>query len=173
MRLDAATPGGTVKMDQTNSAVSIVFFFYIFWRLSLSHSERNVKVSYTFKTKKKEKLLTENPTFTIIFPEQGNRNINFDAHYMQWISHPSSLDTELRWYGDDCCDDHNHFNNEWTKLKFVTELALSYVMYWAIWSLINYFKNDNFRTRVIPRHCLNRLSKLTTKKSTYKLYQRR
>ena len=83
MRLDAATPGGTVKMDQTNSAVSIVFFFYIFWRLSLSHSESNVKVSYTFKTKKKEKLFTENPTFTIIFPEQGNININFDAHYMQ------------------------------------------------------------------------------------------
>ena len=84
MRLDAATSSGTVKMDQTNNAVSIVFFFYIFWRLSLSHSESNVKVSYTFKTtKKKEKFFTENPTFKIIFPEQGNININFDAHYMQ------------------------------------------------------------------------------------------
>ena len=83
MRLDTATSTGTVKMDQTNNVVSIVFFFYIFWRLSLSHSESNVKVSYTFKKKKKEKLFTENPTFTIIFPEQGNININFDAHYMQ------------------------------------------------------------------------------------------
>ena len=83
MRLNAATLSRTVAMDQTNNAVSIVFFFYIFWRLSLSHSELNVKMSYTFKTKKNKKLFTENPTFTIIFPEQGNININFDAHYMQ------------------------------------------------------------------------------------------
>ena len=72
-------------------------FFYICCGLSLSHSECNVKVSYTskqffFSKKKeqdKEKLFTENPTFTIISPEQGIININFDAHFMQWISHPS------------------------------------------------------------------------------------
>ena len=60
-------------------------FFYICCRLRLSYSESNVKVSYTYKQlkkkktkEKKEKLFTENPTFTIISPEQ-----NFDAHYMQ------------------------------------------------------------------------------------------
>ena len=84
MRLDAATPSVTVEMDQTNNAVSIVIFFYICCRLRLSYSESNVKVSYTYKQLKKkdkgkkEKLFTENPTFTIISPEQ-----NFDAHYMQ------------------------------------------------------------------------------------------
>ena len=151
----------------------VSYFFFTFFG-GWAYPTPNLMSKWVILSKQqKKKLFTENPTFTIIFPEQGNININFDAHYMQWISHPSSLDTELRWYGNDCCDDHNHFNNEWTKLKFVTELALSYVMYWAIWSLINYFKNDNFRTRVIPRHCLNRLSKLTTKKSTYKRYQRR
>ena len=66
-------------------------FFYICCRHRLSYSESNAKVSYTYKQlkkkktkEKKEKLFTENPTFTIISPEQ-----NFDAHYMQWISHPS------------------------------------------------------------------------------------
>ena len=61
MRLNAATLSRTVAMDQTNNAVSIVFFFYIFWRLSLSHSELNVKMSYTFKTKKKQKIVYREP----------------------------------------------------------------------------------------------------------------
>ena len=35
------------------------------------------------KKRKKKELSTENPTFTITSPEQGNININFDASYMQ------------------------------------------------------------------------------------------
>ena len=36
-------------------------FFYICWKLSLSHSESNVKVSYTFKTTKKRKIVYREP----------------------------------------------------------------------------------------------------------------
>ena len=57
--------------------------------------------------------------------------------------------------------------------NLLNEAALIYVMYWAILSLIYYFENGNFRNRVIHWHCLNRLFKLTTKKSTYKSSQRR
>ena len=67
---------------------------------------------------KEKELFTENPTFTITSPEQRNININFDARYMQWISHPSIFGYRGQ-YGQDSCDGHNHFNNEWNKPKFV------------------------------------------------------
>ena len=35
------------------------------------------------RERKKKELFTENPTFTITSPEQGNININFDARYIQ------------------------------------------------------------------------------------------
>ena len=57
--------------------------------------------------------------------------------------------------------------------NLLNETVLNYVMYWAILSLMYYFENNNFRNRVIHWRCLNRLWKLTTKKSTYKWSQRR
>ena len=73
------------------------------------------------RERKKKELSNENPTFTITSPEQRNININFDARYMQWIWHPSIFGyrASIRWYGQDSCDGHNHFNNEWNKPKFV------------------------------------------------------
>ena len=57
--------------------------------------------------------------------------------------------------------------------NLLTEAVLNYVIEWAYFSLMYYFEINNFRNRVIHWHCLNRLSKLTTKKSTYKSSQRR
>ena len=67
---------------------------------------------------RKKNCLPRTPHLTITSPEQKNININFDARYMQWISHPSIFGYRGQ-YGQDSCDGHNHFNNEWNKPKFV------------------------------------------------------
>ena len=150
------------------------FFFYICWKLSLSHSESNVKVSYTFKTTKKRKIVYREPHIYNNISRTGKYKyklwrtlhaMNFTSVHL-WIQSFDDMETIVVMTTITLTTNELSWN-------LLTELALSYVMYWAIWSLINYFKNDNFRTRVIPRHCLNRRSKLTTKKLTYKRYQRR
>ena len=53
--------------------------------------------------------------------------------------------------------------------NLLTEAVLNYVIEWAYFSLMYYFEINNFRNRVIHWHCLNRLSKLTAKKSKKKI----
>ena len=125
------------------------------------------------KKEKEKRIVYREPHIIITSPEQGNININFDAGYMQEFRIRLPLDTELRCYGQDSCDGYNHFKNEWNDRNLFNEAVLIYVMYWAILLLMYYFENNNFRKRVIHWHCLNWLSKLTTKKSTYKWSQRR
>ena len=85
----------------------------LFWKKKKKKKKRKRE-----RERKKKELFTENPTFTITSPEQRNININFDARYMQWISHLSIFGYKGQ-YGQDSCDGHNHFNNEKNKPKFV------------------------------------------------------